>query len=97
MEILNLGGGLGGNRKLWSGHKITTLEIDSKIAAVYKKLYPDDIVIIGDACDYLLKNYSRFDFIWFSPPCQANSKFTRSGRNRKPRLPDSRLYEVKIF
>ena len=28
---------------------------------------------------------------------QANSKFIRSGRNRKPRLPDFLLYELKTW
>ena len=75
MKILNLYAGLGGNRKLWGdSHEITAVELNNKIANKYKKLYPNDKVIIADAHEYLLKNYENFDFIWSSPPCQTHSK-----------------------
>lgn len=97
MKILNLYAGLGGNRKLWRGVQVTAVEIDPKIAAVYQKLYPDDEVVIADAHQYLLDHFQEFDAVWSSPPCQGNSKMIISGRNRKPRYPDLRLYEEVIF
>ena len=92
MKCLNLYAGIGGNRKSWES-EVTAVERDPKIAAVYQRLYPDDTVIVGDAHEYLLQNHQAFDFIWSSPPCQSHTKMIRSGRNRKPRYPDLRLYE----
>lgn len=97
MRVLNLYAGLGGNRKKWGGVNVTAIEIDDRIAAVYKRLYPVDTVIITDAHQYLLEHFNEFDFVWSSPPCQGNSKMIRSGRNRKPRYPDLKLYEEVIF
>ena len=96
-KVLNLFAGLGGNRQKWKGCQVTAVEYDPKIAAVYKKLYPNDEVIIGDAFQYLLDHYHEFDFIWGSPPCQRNSRMILSGKNRKPTYPDLRLYEMVIF
>jgi DNA (cytosine-5)-methyltransferase 1 len=92
-NVLNLYAGLGGNRKLWENCKVTAIERDPKIAAVYKELNPNDDVIVCDAHKYLLDNFKDFDFIWSSPPCQSHSKMIRSGRNRKARYADMKLYE----
>ena len=101
MKILNLFAGIGGNRKLWQGHEITSVEYDPKIAAIYKDLYPKDELIVGDAHSYLLQNYDKFDFIWSSPPCQSHSSFRFNiqvrFRGTKPAYPDMRLYEQILF
>lgn len=67
MKILNLYAGIGGNRKLWEGHEVTAVENDTNIAAVYKKFYPDDELVLADAHQYLLEHFREFDFIWSSP------------------------------
>jgi DNA (cytosine-5)-methyltransferase 1 len=91
--------GIGGESEYWDdvNNDITHVEIDPKIAQVIIDRKPNRTVIIGDAYQYLLDHYKEYDFIWFSPSCQANTKFIRSGKNRKPRLPDLKLYEIKIF
>lgn len=75
MKILNLYAGIGGNRKLWGDeHEVTAVELYEDIANVYKKLFPNDTVIVADAHQYLLDNYKEFDFIWSSPPCPTHSQ-----------------------
>jgi DNA (cytosine-5)-methyltransferase 1 len=100
MKILNLYSGIGGNRKLWGNeHKITAVEFNEKIADKYRKLYPNDNVIVSDAHEYLLDHYKEFDFIWTSPPCQSHSTtnyFTQHIRKR-PVYPSMKLYEEIIF
>lgn len=96
MKILNLYAGLGGNRKLWDG-EVTAVEMDSRIAAVYRRLHPKDIVIEGDAHAYLLENYGQFDFIWTSPPCPSHSKMAKATRHALKRYPDMALYQEVIF
>jgi DNA (cytosine-5)-methyltransferase 1 len=49
MKILNLYAGIGGNRRRWDGHEVTAVEYDPAIAEVYKALYPNDTVVVGDA------------------------------------------------
>lgn len=99
MKILIGCAGIAGESELWDDVKnsITHVEIDPKIAKVISNRKPNRTVIIGDAFEHLLLHSDEYDFIWFSPPCQGNSRMIRSGRNRRPRFPDLRLYEVKIF
>ena len=96
MNVLNLYAGIGGNRKMWDA-TVTAVERQEDIAAAYKSQYPDDIVIVGDAHEYLSANFRRFDFIWSSPPCQSHSKMDRANCRNKPRYADLRLYEEIIF
>lgn len=96
MKILNLYAGIGGNRKLWGDeHEITAVEINPKIAECYKKLFPNDNVIIGDAHEFLIKNFKEFDFIWSSPPCQSHSNLNFYNWNIPERLryPEMNLYQ----
>jgi len=96
MKILNLYAGIGGNRKLWGdGHEVTAVELDADIAAVYKRLYPNDTVVVADAHQYLLEHFKEFDFIWSSPPCPTHSRMRTMIRERV--YPDMKLYEEIIF
>lgn len=99
MKILNLYAGIGGNRKLWGEeHEIVAVEINPLIAKIYKKFFPEDKVIIGDAHNFLLKHYKEFDFIWSSPPCSTHSRtnnFLHAQGNI--RYPDMKLYEEIVF
>jgi DNA (cytosine-5)-methyltransferase 1 len=101
MRILNLYAGLGGNRRLWTGHEITAVEIRKDIAAVYTDYYSDDTMIIGDAHKFLLENYFRFDFIWSSPPCQTHSRAAlwahKNDMKVQKHYPDMCLYQEIIF
>jgi hypothetical protein len=108
-KILNLYCGIGGNRKFWpkaiNGQEvqITAVELNPKIAAIYKELYPDDEVIIADAHEYLLQHYQEFDFIWASPPCQSHSRiryyfgFRGKPKNVSPLFPDMKLWQEIVF
>ena len=98
MKVLNLYAGLGGNRKLWEGVEVTAVELEPKIAAVYKRLYPDDTVVVADAHQYLLDHHDAFDFIWSSPPCQTHSKMAKATRHKHlRRYPDMSLYQEILF
>ena len=101
MKVVNLYSGLGGNRKLWTDVEVTALELDLQVAAVYKRLYPDDNIIIGDAHKYLLKHYQEYDFIWASPPCQTHSSFRQNicvrYRGTPPVYPDMKLWQEIVF
>lgn len=97
MRVLNLYAGLGGNRKLWTDCEVTAVELDPKIAEVYKNLNPNDTIIIGDAHEYLLNNFDKFDFIWSSPPCQTHSKLHKANCRTKKKYIEIELYQEIIF
>ena len=95
MKILNGYAGIGGNRKLWGDkHDITAIEINPKIAECYKKLFPNDTVIVGDCHEYLREHFREFDFIWLSPPCPTHSvlQMTRY-YDKNLKYPDMALYQ----
>ena len=96
-KVLNLYAGVGGNRKKWSDCEVTAVESNEKIAAVYKRLNPDDTVIIGDAHEYLRANFREFDFIWSSPPCQTHSRMAKATRHQNRKFPNMTLYEEILF
>ena len=99
MKILNLYCGIGGNRKLWNNkHEITAVEINPEIAKVYNLFFPNDIVIVDDAHQYLLEHHREFDFIWSSPPCQSHSVTNHFLKGQGIfRYPDYRLWQEIIF
>lgn len=97
MNILNLYAGLGGNRKLWTGHDVTAVESDPRIAAVYEKLHPSDDMFIEDAHQFLLDCYDTVDFIWSSPPCQSHSAMARANSRTAPKYLSLDLYQQIIF
>lgn len=93
---LNLYAGIGGNRKNWPRSvKVTAVENNPAIAAIYKKYFPEDNVVITDAHQYLLENHKRFDFIWSSPPCLTHSRLTTT--RELTFYPDLSLYQEYIF
>lgn len=100
MKILNLFAGIGGNRNPWgNNHQITAIENDEKIAKLYRKRFPNDIIIIDNAYDYCEKYFEEFDFIWASPPCPTHSKLNtmRKAHGLRNTLPDLRLYSLILF
>lgn len=99
MKILNLYAGIGGNRKLWGGHNITAVELNPKIAEVYKDFFPEDNVIVADAHEYLREHFREFDFIWASPPCPTHSDLQMFNYHNSEKIvyPDMRLYQEIIL
>ena len=100
MKVLNLYAGVGGNRKLWNGVKVTAVEINQSIANAYADMFPQDNVVVGDAHQYLLEHYKDFDFIWASPPCQTHSRLRTAGvyaGKTHAVYPDMKLYQEIIF
>lgn len=96
MRVLNLYAGIGGNADLWGGD-ITHVEKTEKIANVIKERKPGENVIIADAHEYLEKNYSDYDFIWSSRPCQSHTRLMKFTRHKVAKFPDMKLYEEIIF
>jgi len=98
MKILNLYAGIGGNRKLWGDeHKITAVENNIEVVAIYKQLFSKDTVIVEDAHEYLLKHHTEYDFIWSSPPCPTHSRMAKARGIPLNKYPDMRLYQEIIF
>ena len=99
MKILNLYVGIGGNRKLWGDtHEVVAVEYDKRIAGIYQKFFPNDVVMVGDAHDYLEKHFAEFDFIWSSPPCPSHSRVRKGTTHQNPPIfPDMKLYEEILF
>jgi len=101
MKILNLYAGIGGNRKLWGNeHEVTAVEINPEIAKIYQDFFPNDIIIVTDAHQFLLEHYKEFDFIWSSPPCPTHSNLRKGlsmNAGAKAVYPDMKLYEEILF
>jgi DNA (cytosine-5)-methyltransferase 1 len=103
IKVLNLYACLGGNRYKWdevADIKVTAVEYDAEIAKAYQERFPNDIVIVADAHQYLLEHFKEFDFIWSSPPCPSHSKIRITQKSREtfvPLYPDMKLYEEIIF
>jgi DNA (cytosine-5)-methyltransferase 1 len=104
MKVLNLYACLGGNRYKWDevtdNLDITAIELDPEAARLYQERFPNDIVIVADAHQYLLDHYKDFDFIWSSPPCPTHSRIQISQYTReswRPQYPDMKLYQEIIF
>ena len=108
IKVLNLYACLGGNRYKWDevaeqaqvDMEVTAVELDPEAARLYQERFPNDIVIVADAHEYLLNNFKEFDVVWSSPPCPSHSKVRISQKNResfKFIYPDLKLYEEIIF
>ena len=97
MKVLNLYACLGGNRLLWDNCKVTAVERDPELARLYQERFPNDIVIVADAHQYLLDHYKEFDFIWSSPPCPSHSRARNYNSTYIAIYPDMKLYEEIIL
>jgi len=107
-KILNLYACLGGNRAKWDEVakeagveiEVTAVELDPELAILYQERFPNDIVIVADAHQYLLDHYKNFDFIWSSPPCPSHSRarfWGSKGGLCEPVYPDMSLYQEILF
>lgn len=109
-KVLNLYACLGGNRYKWDEVakeanieiEVTAVELDPELAKLYKERFPNDIVLVEDAHEYLLKNYMEFHFIWTSPPCPTHSRArywvsSSEKTNLNPKYPDMKLYQEILF
>ena len=97
MKVLNLYACLGGNRLLWEDCEVTAVELDPELARMYQERFPNDMVIVADAHQYLLDHYKEFDFIWSSPPCPTHSRMVKATKHDINVYPDMSLYQEIIF
>jgi DNA (cytosine-5)-methyltransferase 1 len=107
MKVLNLYACLGGNRYKWDEVaeeagielQVTAVELDPELAKLYQDRFPNDIVIVADAHQYLLDHFDSFDFVWTSPPCPTHSRLNSMivKNQGKPRYPQMMLYEEIII
>jgi DNA (cytosine-5)-methyltransferase 1 len=109
MKILNLYACLGGNRYKWDEVaqdvgieiEVTAVEWDEELARLYQERFPNDIVIVADAHQFLLDHYKEFDFIWSSPPCPSHSRAnywaSKSVDTRVKSYPEMGLYQEILF
>ena len=105
IKILNLYACLGGNRYKWdevANIEVTAVELDEEAARLYQERFPNDIVIVADAHQYLIDHYKEFDFIWSSPPCPSHSKArfaVANNYNTKTNAiyPQMELYQEILF
>lgn len=86
----------------WTNCQVTAVELDTELARLYQKRFPNDIVIVADAHQYLLDHYKEFDFIWSSPPCPTHSRArywnaSNYDTTTEPIYPDMSLYQEIIF
>jgi DNA (cytosine-5)-methyltransferase 1 len=109
-KVCNLYSCLGGNRYKWDlvaqqagvEIEVTAVELDPELARLYQERFPNDIVIIADAHQYLLDHFKEFDFIWSSPPCPTHSRVAFGARKsdkmaHKAVYPDMMLYQEILF
>jgi DNA (cytosine-5)-methyltransferase 1 len=96
-KVLNLYGGLLGNRDKWTGVEVTNVELEDSLIEIGKKRKPEDRFIKADAHEYLLRHCDEYDFIWSSPPCQTHSRMMKATRHDKKRYTDMSLYQEIIF
>ena len=100
LKVLNLYAGIGGNRKLWTDVEVTAVEFNQELADIYKTFYPNDIVIVSDAIQFLQEHWKEFDFIWSSPPCQTHNKMRYLASKRgsyQAKIPDMSIYSQILF
>jgi len=109
-KVLNLYACLGGNRYKWDevakqdniDLEVTAVELDKEAARLYQERFPNDIVIVADAHQYLLDHFKEFDFIWSSPPCPSHSRArywssSNYDTTTEAIYPDMKLYEEILF
>ena len=102
MKVLNLYACLGGNRLKWDSIdpniEVVAVENDPELVRLYSERFPNDKIILGDAHQYLLDNYSSYDYIWSSPPCPTHSRARFWGTGKKnPVYADMSLYQQVIL